>query len=210
ETAQIVTRNKDYSVRAAIPPTSDELSFLVRSFNQMLEQIQERDRALEQSRSILEQRVEERTAALSAANKELEAFSYSVAHDLRGPLQHINNIGFLLQTMMNDARPEVLELVNKMLDGSNRMSSLIDDLLNLSRATSTPLRLTAIDLSQMSGKVLESLCNEQSHRKVRIIVARGARAIADEGLMQVVMENLLGNAWKYTAKKPDAQIEFGY
>jgi signal transduction histidine kinase len=210
ETAQIVTREKDYSVRAAIPKTSDELSFLVQSFNQMLDQIQERDRALEESRSILEQRVEERTAALSAANKELEAFSYSVAHDLRGPLQHINNIGFLLQTMMNNARPEELDLVEKMLDGSKRMSRLIDDLLNLSRAASTPLRLTAIDLSHIAGKVLETLCAEQPDRRVRIEIARGALVIADEGLIQVVIENLLRNAWKYTAKSPDAQIEFGY
>jgi signal transduction histidine kinase len=210
ETAQIVTRNKDYSVRAAIPATSDELSFLVQSFNQMLDQIQERDRALEESRSILEQRVQERTGALSAANKELEAFSYSVAHDLRGPLQHISNIAFLLQSMMKEAQPEELNLIEKLMDGSNRMSALIDDLLNLSRATSTPLRRTAIDLSHIAGSILETLCSENPERRVCIKVARGARAIADEGLLQVVMQNLLNNAWKYTAKTADALIEFGF
>jgi signal transduction histidine kinase len=209
ETAQIVTRKKDYSVRAAKPRTTDELSFLVESFNQMLEQIQARDRALEESRSILEQRVQERTAALSAANKELEAFSYSVAHDLRGPLQHISNIGFLLQTMMKSATPEEQNLIEKLMEGSRRMSALIDDLLNLSRATSTPLRRTAIDLGQIAGSILETLCNENSDRRVRITVAKGARAIADEGLTQVVMQNLLSNAWKYTARKPNAEIEFG-
>src|SRR5579871_3911450 len=146
ETAQVVRRKKDYSVRAAMPRNRDELYFLVQSFNQMLEQIQARDHALEESHSILEQRVQERTAALSAANKELEAFSYSVAHDLRGPLQHISNIGYLLQHMMNNAAPEERDLIDKLMDGSKRMSLLIEDLLNLSRATSTPLRRTALDL----------------------------------------------------------------
>lgn len=210
ETAQIVTREKDYSVRAVMPPANDELAFLVQSFNQMLEQIQEHDRALEESRSILEQRVQERTSELSAANKELDAFSCSVAHDLRGPLQHIGNIGFLLQTMMKNAKQEELDLVEKLMEGSSRMSGLIDDLLNLSRATSTPLRRTAIDLSHLAGLILETLRNEHPERRVRIDVARGARAIADEGLMEVVMQNLLSNAWKYTAKTADAQIEFGF
>jgi nitrate/nitrite-specific signal transduction histidine kinase len=133
-TAQIVTRERDYSVRAKIPPSSDELAFLVQSFNEMLEQIQDRDRALEATRSDLEQRVEERTAELSATNKELEAFSYSVAHDLRGPLQHINNIGFLLQHSSEGLNAEGRMLVDRLLEGAGRMSSLIDDLLNLSHA----------------------------------------------------------------------------
>ena len=209
ETAQIVTRKRDYSVRAAMPQTTDELSFLVASFNQMLDQIQARDRALEESHSILEQRVQERTAALSAANKELEAFSYSVAHDLRGPLQHMSNIGFLLQTIKRDASLEEQVLIEKLMGSTRRMSALIDDLLNLSRATSTPLHRTAIDLSQMAGSILEALCAEHPDRHVHIFVAGGVHAMADEGLTQLVLQNLLNNAWKYTAGKPNAEIEFG-
>ncbi len=210
ETAQIVSREKNYSVRAAIPPSSDELSVLVRSFNEMLDQIQERDRALEQSRSELEQRVRERTAQLTAANKELEAFSYSVAHDLRGPLQHISNIAFLLQATIDVSRPQEHDLIRKLFEGSKRMSALIDDLLNLSRATSTPLHRTAIDVSHMVEEILRNLRTEDLLRKVQCTAAKGARAIADEGLMQVVLQNLLGNAWKYTAKTSEPQIEFGF
>ena len=207
-TAQIVTREKDYSVRAKTPPTGDELAFLVQSFNEMLEQIQQRDRALEDSRSILEERVRERTAELTAANKELEAFSYSVAHDLRGPLQQISNIAFLLQN--SSPKPENAGLIEKLFEGSKRMSELIEDLLNLSRASSTPLRRTAIDLSHMAEQIMAGIKAENGSREARITVAKGARAIADEGLTQVVLENLLNNAWKYTANVENAEIEFGF
>lgn len=211
KTAQIVTRQRDYSVRAKIPPSSDELSFLVQSFNEMLEQIQARDRALEATRSDLERRVDERTAELSATNKELEAFSYSVAHDLRGPLQHVNNIGFLLQqSSAAGLKPEGRMLVDRLLEGSKRMSGLIDDLLNLSRASSHPLHRTPIDLSHIAETIAARLQAEKDGRQVRFVIARGAHVIADSGLMQVVLENLLGNAWKYTSKSELAKIEFGY
>jgi signal transduction histidine kinase len=211
KTAQVVTREKDYSVRATIPPSSDELSFLVQSFNEMLEEIQQRDRALEVTRSDLERRVEERTAELSATNKELEAFSYSVAHDLRGPLQHINNIGFLLQHSASDGlNREGRMLVDRLLEGTKRMSVLIDDLLNLSRASSHPLHRTPIDLSHTVETIAARLREEADGRKVRFKIAAGAHVIADESLLQVVLENLLGNAWKYTSKMESAEIEFGY
>ena len=211
KTAQIVTRQRDYSVRAKIPPSSDELSFLVQSFNEMLEQIQARDRALEATRSDLERRVDERTAELSATNKELEAFSYSVAHDLRGPLQHVNNIGFLLQqSSAAGLNAEGRMLVDRLLEGSKRMSGLIDDLLNLSRSSSHPLHRTPIDLSHIAETIAARLQAEKDGRQVRFIIARGAHVIADNGLMQVVLENLLGNAWKYTSKSELAKIEFGY
>lgn len=211
KTAQIVTRERDYSVRAQIPRSSDELSFLVQSFNEMLTQIQTRDRALEASRFELEQRVEERTAELSATNKELEAFSYSVAHDLRGPLQHINNIGFLLQHSASESlNSEGRMLIERLLEGSRRMSGLIDDLLNLSRASSHPLHRRPIDLSHIVDTIAARLQAEKDGRDVRFVIAHGAHVFADEGLMQVVLENLIGNAWKYTSKAEAAVIEFGY
>jgi signal transduction histidine kinase len=210
-TAQVVTREKDYSVRAPMPASSDELSFLVQSFNEMLEQIQARDRALEDSRNALEARVRERTAELTETNKELEAFSYTVAHDLRGPLQHVANIAFLLQnSSATRASAEDRDLVEKLVDGTDRMASLIDDLLNLSRATSAPLRRTPVDLSKMAETILANLKAGDKTRVVRIKVAQGARAMVDEGLIAVALENLLSNAWKYTSRLEEAEIEFGY
>lgn len=211
KTAQIVSRYKDYAVRAKLPRSSDELTFLVQSFNEMLEQIQARDRALEESRNVLELRVEERTAALSSANKELEAFSYSVAHDLRGPLQQVNNIGYLLQhPSVDNASAASRDLVDKLLEATGRMSLLIDDLLNLSRASSHPLHRTPLDLSHIAETIADRLKAETSGRKVNWCVAKGAQVFADEGLMQVVMENLLNNSWKYTSKTERAEIQFGW
>jgi len=101
-------------------------------------------------------------------------------------------------------------LVDRLLEGSKRMSGLIDDLLNLSRASSHPLHRTPIDLSHIAETIAARLQSEKDGRQVRFIIARGAHVIADNGLMQVVLENLLGNAWKYTSKSELAKIEFGY
>ena len=210
-TAKMVTRDQDYSVRAPLTQSEDELAVLMRAFNDMLQQIQDRDRALQESRSVLERRVQERTAELTVANKELEAFSYSVAHDLRGPLQQITNISYLLQNSFERGDSgDGSKLVDKIFEGSGRMSQLIDDLLNLSRATSTPLNRQAIDLSEMARSIGVTLAAESKDRHVEFVVADGAHVIGDEGLMCLVMENLLRNAWKYTSKKENARIEFGF
>lgn len=206
-TAKIVSLRRDYSVRAKPPRSGDELALLVESFNEMLEQIQQRDLALEESRTALEQRVQERTAALTAANQELEAFSYSVAHDLRGPLQQLNNIVFLLQANCDSENAPAL--IEQLFQSCGRMSTLIEDLLNLSRATSTPLRRTPIDLGAMAASIVNNLRAESNGRAVGVQIAQCPPVLADESLMLVVLENLLRNAWKYSSRRDDARIEFG-
>ena len=211
ETALVVSREQNYSVRAEMPRSGDEIAFLVKTFNGMLEQIEQRDVALEESRTALEKRVQERTAELSAAIKELEAFSSSVAHDLRGPLQLITDIGFLLQIRLaeTDNRDGSM-LVEKIFEGSKRMSMLIDDLLNLSRATSVSLQRRAVNLTEMAEKIVSELKTAEPERRVEINLQKNANVVADEGLMSLVLENLLRNAWKYTSKREDAKIEFGF
>jgi light-regulated signal transduction histidine kinase (bacteriophytochrome) len=164
---------------------------------------------IEQSRAVLEQKVVERTAELSAANRELEAFSYTVAHDLRGPLQQVSNIVFLLETEAADSGALTLKpQLDNLVDATTRMSSLIDDLLNLSRAASATLQHVPVDMSALARSILASL-EQSGERRVETIVANSCVALADEGLITVAMENLLRNAWKYTSRKESARIEFG-
>jgi signal transduction histidine kinase len=208
--AQSVTREQDFSLRARHSYERDEVGVLVRSFNEMLVQIQQRDRALLASRDELEERVQERTAELQAANKELEAFSYSVAHDLRGPLDLIGNTVFLIrQGNSEKLDPQTADMIAMLGPATDRMARLIDDLLNLSRSKSAALHREPIDLSRMAGEVVKDLRAADPDRKVNATIAPGLIAVADKGLMRVVLMNLLGNAWKYSAKTEVAHIEFG-
>ena len=117
---------------------SVEMSVLTEAFNDMLQQIQQSEAALSKSRDELEQRVEERTAELRAANRELEAFSYTVAHDLRGPLDSITGLAYLLAGGSGQLDPNSREMVQRLQDSTKNMSALIDDLLNFARASITP------------------------------------------------------------------------
>ncbi len=210
ETAKIVSDRKDYSIRAMEAGEVHEVSTVVTSFNQMLTQIEEQNRELRHAKEDLEKRVEERTMELSAANKELEAFSYSVAHDLRGPLDVIGNIGFLLGVSPAVSEDESTKgLVDELLRGTGKMSDLIADLLNLSRATRVHLDVKEIDLSEMASSIVRGLQDCDPDRVAQITISPEMRVVADESLLCIVLENLLRNAWKYTSKVRLAEIEFG-
>ncbi len=208
-TARLVSRYRDYSLRFDPAQSYTELMFLTEAFNEMLAEIQRRDAALEQARNELELRVEERTAQLRAANRELESFSYTVAHDLRGPLDIISNICYILNDQAKGAPAAAVDPMLGRLGASvAEMSSLIDDLLNLSRATSVGLHLKRLDLSAMASSILDGLAAAHPDRNVKAVVQQGCHANADKGLMQVVLQNLLRNAWKFTGNKESSRIEF--
>lgn len=158
----------------------------------------------------LEQRVAERTVELEAANTELEAFSYSVSHDLRAPLRAIDGFSLaLLEDYMDSLDPEAQSYLTRVREASQRMARLIDDMIKLSRVTRSDIRKENVDLSAMAGEVLRRLGEANPERTVGSRIQPNVTAYGDERLLRIVLENLLGNAWKFTAKRDDAEIVFG-
>jgi signal transduction histidine kinase/DNA-binding response OmpR family regulator len=160
--------------------------------------------------SDLDRRVQERTLQLEDAIRELEAFSYSVSHDLRSPLQTIGGFAELVALSAKaEADPDTRACVAQIQSGVERMTHLVDDLLRLSQIGKAELHLGPLDLSAVAWEIVEELRISDPERTVDVAVQAGMDAQGDAGLMRVVLRNLLGNAWKYTARKADARIEFG-
>ena len=210
---EIALRTKSGEIRemllsAETIETDDETCILA-----ILIDITDRKRAEEEVRKLnaeLEQRVVERTAQLEAANKELEAFSYSVSHDLRAPLRSIDGFS---QALIEDYADKLdatgQDYLRRIRAACTRMGQLIDDLLNLSRLTRSDMCRKQVDLSALAEEVVIWLQKLQPERQVEIAIAPGLVAHGDQRLLRVALENLLENAWKFTAKRPRARIEFG-
>lgn len=210
ETARIVSEKQNYSVRATPRESHDEVGVLIDAFNAMLAQIQQRDAALQSAQSELEERVQDRTRQLMAANRELEAFSYSVSHDLRGPLEVIGGFSYLLSA---EHGPELgssgRECVQQINAATRRMSELIDDLLNLSRVSTTAMQREKVDLSALARQIADQLCRQDPSRSVHFEIQDCDPVYGDARLLRIVMENLLRNSWKYTSGHEQATIQFG-
>ncbi len=235
--ARHVVDRKDYSVRAR-RTTEDEIGTLVEAFNDMLSQIESRTTQLEASKSALErevrerellqqalrqneeriralnedleQRVRDRTAELEQSNRQLEAFSYTVSHDLRAPLRAIDGFS---QALREDYGAQVNEGMRRYLDrihaATMRMGQLIEDLLALSRISRAQVAWTDVDLTAMARQILADLAQAEPGRHVEAVVWDGIVARGDAKLLRIALENLLGNAWKFTARAERAHVEFG-
>jgi len=158
----------------------------------------------------LEQRVRERTAQLEFLNNELETFNYSVSHDLRAPLRRI--MGFAQALREDDAdklSANSLQLIQSILVSVQRMNALIDALLQLARFSRSKLTRQAVDLSAIVYRIAAELQQSDPTRQVEFAIAEGITANGDEQLLLIVLENLLGNAWKFTAHRVPGHIEFG-
>jgi len=222
EAATAVSTRQDYSVRAP-KIGEDELGTLTDAFNQMLGRIEDQNSELRRYATELEQRVAERTheleernealrrnaAELLAANQELDAFAYSVSHDLRAPLRSIDGFS---QVLLEDYAAQLdqagQDSLRRVRAASQRMATLIDDLLKLARVTRAEMRTEVVDLSAMARDIAAELQKTDSARQVEVVIAPGLTARADLPLLRVALENLLRNSWKYTAKQPRPRVEF--
>jgi light-regulated signal transduction histidine kinase (bacteriophytochrome) len=165
---------------------------------------------LRRSHEGLEALVRERTAELEVANRELESFSYSVSHDLRAPLRGIDGFSRALEEDYGAALDaEARGYIERIRNATQRMGQIIDDLLLLSRVARTELRRESVDLSAVAREVDAALRAAEPGRNVAFEVTDGLHAQADERLVRLLLENLLGNAWKYTSRCARAHVSFG-
>lgn len=186
----------------------------LRTTNRLLAaEIEERQRAETALRRLnleLDQRVTERTAQLQAANRELEAFAYSVSHDLRAPLRGIDGFS---QALLDDCSAKLDEQgkrhLHRVRAAAQRMAQLIDDLLSLARVTRSELRLEQVNLSSLAQEIAAELARREPKRQVLLAIAPEVVVRGDSRFLRIALENLLGNAWKFTSQRQAAQIEFG-
>lgn len=154
--------------------------------------------------------LERRAVELEVSNKELEAFSYSVSHDLRAPLRTIDGFSLaLMEDYSEKLDDEARNYLFRIRTAAQRMAQLIDDLLNLSRLSRAPLNVEVINLSTIAQNIMQDLRQSDLQRIVDCVIAPNLTVRGDPRLMKVVLENLLSNAWKFSAKQQFARIEFG-
>ncbi|MBI4319890.1 MAG: HAMP domain-containing protein [Chloroflexi bacterium] len=179
--------------------TRDEVEDLANAFNWMAGALADKEAQLRDHAARLEQ-----------INRELEGFSYSVSHDLRAPLRAIDGFSHaLLEDYADKLDEQGKGYLDRVRAASQRMAQLIDDLLSLSRLTRSEVRREQVDLSALVGTIAAELRQTEPERQVEFVIAEGLVAMGDTRLLRVALENLLGNAWKFTGKHPSARIEFG-
>ncbi len=190
-------------------PFSDVQTGELKGVIEYVRDITERCKAEEKVKT-LNKYLEERARELEIANKELEAFNYSVSHDLKSPLIGIEGICRLVLKNYSDRLDEKgKEYIERIAGSTLHMQSIVKDLLNLSRAMRQDIRHEMVDLSRIVRKTTEALLRRHPGRAVEYTIVDGLTVSGDEGLLLIAMENLMGNAWKFTSKNPHTKIEFG-
>jgi signal transduction histidine kinase len=215
--ARAISDDKDYSVRVEPTRNRDELGVLIDTFNEMLVRIQKRDRDVEAARARfrklnaeLEERVLRRTAELETTNKELEAFTYSVSHDLRAPLRRIDGFANLLvEQHGGQLSADAAHYLRRIRAGTQQMGQLVDDLLSLARLGRKKLILQVCGLTSIVEQVAGNMKREAEDRCIEWRIHSLPFVECDPALIEVVFMNLLSNAVKYSRTRPSAIIEVG-
>ena len=192
--------------------TTDQLraEAAVKASVSILEDLSDAQAEIRALNAELEVRVDQRTAELVLANHNLEAFTYSVAHDLRSPLRALSGYSEALTEDYGDRLDDTgRQYADRIQTATERMGTLIDDLLMLAQVSRTDMNLAAVDLSAEVTAISAELHDREPGRVVRFAIRDGVRVTADRSLIRTVLQNLLENAWKFTAKREDATIEFG-
>ncbi|NVO00908.1 MAG: HAMP domain-containing protein [Geobacteraceae bacterium] len=207
----------DLTVRVAPLVKTGEFGELAISFDHMtvklaenLAEIKIAENEIKQLNRDLERKVVERTSQLQDLLKEHEAFNYTVSHDLRAPLRHINGFSTILAEELGpSASPQCLDYLQRIRTATSRMGCLIDELLEFSRISREEMRLVPVDLGEIASEIMDMLKETDPHRNVHVTIAPGLKTTGDKTLLRIAIQNLLDNAWKYTGMAANAKIEFG-
>ena len=224
EVEKVLKEYKAGTVKHVEPLIEEEVEYLNEYSKRVVLKLEDKVRELEHEsakrkkaeeelieyRDHLEEMVKERTAQLEATNKELESFSYAVSHDLKAPLRSIDGFSnILLEDCHDKLDEEGKDYLNRVSAASKKMSHLIDSMLTLSRLTRGELNRVDVDLTEFAKCIASDLQESQPDRKVKFVIAKNVTANGDAAMVQAVIGNLFGNAWKFTGKHPTARIEFG-